>query len=199
MDQCIICYEDMDMKSFNDTTQSTLTCTKLDCHHAYHTKCIINCLKNSTIECPLCNKPKEEPITMEGRRIQILKDMNKNESVKDSKLEFKESLKEYKRVFDILQEETIEFVLKRSKELKFKEHREYLQKSMQTVRRNIKDFAKERGPEYIGAFNDLVLGGNHYFQRRWYNQHVFGITSWRNSNRITYPTLRVQLYNLKEE
>jgi hypothetical protein len=199
MDQCIVCYDDMDMKSFKDIAESTLTCTKLECGHAYHTKCIINCLKNSKTECPLCNKPKEEPVTMEGRRIQVVREMNRNQAVKDSRLEFKEAWKEYNSIFDILKKETTEFVRKRSEELRFREHRNYLQRSMESVKRSIRDFAKEKGPEYIGAFREVNINNNNYYQRRWYNQHVFGLTSWRNSNRITYPTLRIGLYNLKEE
>ena len=105
----------------------------------------------------------------------------------------------YDEIVDILKKETTEFVRKRSEELRFREHREYLQKTMHSVKRSIKDFAKEKGPQYIGAFTEMNAEHRHYFTRRWYNQHVFGLTSWRNSNRITYPTLRIGLYNLKEE
>jgi hypothetical protein len=136
---------------------------------------------------------------MEGRRIQVVREMNRNQAVKDSRLEFKEAWKEYNEVFDTLKKETTEFVLRRSKDLKFREHREYLQKTIQSVKRSIRDFATEKGPQYIGAFTEMTAEHRHYFTRRWYNEHVFGITSWRSSNRIAYPTLRIGLYNLKEE
>ena len=47
------------MEEYQDEKESTETCFKLECHHAFHTKCIMECLLKSKSACPLCNKDKE--------------------------------------------------------------------------------------------------------------------------------------------
>jgi uncharacterized coiled-coil DUF342 family protein len=83
---CGICFEEMDMNGYRDERQSTQTCFKLDCNHAFHTKCIVECLQKTHKECPSCNSEKTilEDLTLEGALQKLIEDVKKVKCVKES-------------------------------------------------------------------------------------------------------------------
>lgn len=63
--------QEMDMEEFQDPRESTPTCVKLECHHAYHTRCAIDYLKRSNFDCILCNRHKEPRERLEEEQLAL--------------------------------------------------------------------------------------------------------------------------------
>jgi len=194
-DQCSICYEHMDMKSFKDSNTSTTTCVKLECEHAFHTTCIINVLNKTNSQCPLCGKNKvSDEVTREGLLKKIFSSAKRNPQIKQGITEFKESYSTYKELLKQLRIETEEFLINRMKETNFKQNRTYLIKTMDNVRCNVRRYAKSMGPQYVGA---LSPGNNlQYWLKRRINTEFFGLRGWRHFNIINYPVLRIRMNSI---
>ena len=195
-DLCSICYEHMDMKSFQDPNSSTTTCVKLDCQHAFHTTCIINVLNKTNSQCPLCGKHKiTDEVLREGLLKKIFSSARRNPEIKKGIQEFKESLSTYKELIKQLKKETEEFLINRMKEIKFKQNRTYLIKTMDNVKFGVRRFAKSMGPQYVGA---LIPGVNgNFWMRRRFNTEIFGLRGWRSTyNHINYPSFRISMNSI---
>lgn len=63
--------QEMDMEEFQDPRESTPTCVKLECHHAYHTKCAITYLKRTNFDCIMCNRHKEPLERLEEEQLAL--------------------------------------------------------------------------------------------------------------------------------
>lgn len=59
------------MEEFQDPRESTPTCVKLECHHAYHTRCAITYLKRSNFDCIMCNRHKEPREQLEDEQLAL--------------------------------------------------------------------------------------------------------------------------------
>ena len=175
----------MDMKEYSDEQQSTSTCFKLECGHAYHTRCIVAFLTKSTHKCPSCNKQKtpEERLEREGVIHNLVKEVRKDERVKLAKNEFKVAVIEYKEALKVLKNETKEWVKHRSKELKIREYKNYYTRAGKNVLETANEVAKEFGNIYTGA----VMAADRE-ERRWgitvakktlFGSYVFGYNDWR--------------------
>ena len=161
-DQCSICYEHMDMKSFKDSNTSTTTCVKLECEHAYHTTCIITVLNKTNAQCPLCGKNKvSDEVTREGLLKKIFSSAKRNPEIKQSIQEFKESFSSYKELIKQLKIETEEFIINRMKETNFKQNRTYLIKTMDNVRCSVRRYAKNMGDKFLA--NEYGIPSNKTF------------------------------------
>jgi len=182
---CPICCDDMDMKEYSDEQQSTSTCFKLECGHAYHTRCIVAFLTKSTHKCPSCNKQKtpEEKLERQGVIYNLVKEVKKDERVKLATNEFKIAVAEYKHALKVLRDETKEWVKQRSKELKIREYKNYYSRSGKNVLETANEVAKEFGNTYTGA----VMSADRE-ERRWgttvakrilFGTFIYGFNDWR--------------------
>jgi len=183
---CPICFDDMDMQEFQDELQSTETCFKLECGHAYHTKCIIESISKSNHKCPACNEYKspEQKLEHEGRVINLLTEIRKDRRLRNAKHEFIESTAEYKKLLRSLNHEAKEWIQQRAIELKIPEHKSYFVKSMRQVEHVAKEVAKDMGPKYVAVLaerttvnryyrtaRDIALYGKNYDIYNWRLRH----------------------------
>ena len=150
---CIICFDTMDMEEFEDGRESTSSCVKLDCGHAYHTKCIIRCLSNMNKSCPNCNKEKTpaQEMTYQGILKEFVTESRRDPIIKQHLAEYKESRAELRDTKRQMHKEIIAFIETRKKELLYEEKRSYFIKCISLVQSSVKGFAKAKGPMYIGA------------------------------------------------
>ena len=111
---CIICFDEMDMQEFNDTREGTQTCFKLDCGHAYHTKCIIEYLSKTEHTCPSCNKYKtpEQELEREFVLRNLATKIKKDERLRIVKKEYISAESEYKTLLIKLKKEAKEWIHK---------------------------------------------------------------------------------------
>jgi hypothetical protein len=141
------------MIEFRDQAPGTDTCFKLECGHAFHTKCIVQFLTRTDHKCPSCNQHKtpEQKLEMEGVLRKILLEVRKDDRVKIAKNEHEEAKREYKAVMKQLDTESKEWIHKRAAELKIPEHKLYYQRSITSVLHSAEEVANEKGPKFIAA------------------------------------------------
>jgi len=181
---CPICFDEMDMREFQDPEQSTATCFKLECGHAFHTKCIIETLSKSNHECPSCNKYKtpDKELEIDGVIVKLIGEIKKDQRVRIAKNEFVVAINEYKGVLSKIKKEARDWVKNRAKELKLDEHKKYYVDSIQSVLNSTKIVAKEMGPKYIGALKSQKTGNNNdrfLYGQTLVNQCLFGNYRYR--------------------
>ena len=159
---CSICWDDMDMKDFKDLRECTLTCYKLECGHAFHTKCIITSLSKTKHQCPLCNKEKtlQDKIQEQGYIKKLLRIIGKIPKIKEIKNEIVLAKNDYKHSLSILKKDIIEYANNRSKELKIQEQRNYFLNCLSEGRQILRQECYERGNNHAG----LIL---FYKERYW--------------------------------
>ena len=150
---CPICYDDMDMIEFRDEAPGTETCFKLECGHAFHTKCIVQFLTRTEHKCPSCNQHKtpEEKLELEGVLRKLLIEVKKDDRVRMAKQEYEQSTHEYKMVLKQWKKESEEWIRNRAAELKITEHKNYHNRSVNAVLQAAEEVAKEKGPKFIAA------------------------------------------------
>jgi hypothetical protein len=196
MEPCPICFEDMDMKYYNDEKEYTETCFKLECNHAFHTKCLIKTLQISNSSCPSCNlfKTHEQLIRRDGIIKSLISELKRNPEVYPVIQEFREAKKESDDTLKLIETETKEFIKKKIEEYRFEEKRKYSIESMTLVKRRINAVARAKGPMYIGALQSF----DKWTYRRLFETKILGLNgSWRCLRSITFPTVRIPLYNMK--
>lgn len=179
---CAICWDTMDMKEYQDEKESTETCFKLECDHAFHTKCIMECLLKSKHACPLCNKDKDpiEQLELAGLARKFFMQAVRDPDVLAFRKEFNLATREYQSKLREHRQKSKEVVQKITDELNLKEHRSYYLKSLDTVKKAIKRKVDEMGPKYIGAalfkkerwdaplIESLLIPGYRQFRWRYY-------------------------------
>jgi hypothetical protein len=157
---CSICWEEMDMADYNDSLESTLTCFKLECGHAYHTKCIIMSLSKTKHQCPLCNKEKsiQDKVEEQAYIKKILKQVSRLPSIKQIKQEIYIAKKEFRDIVKKLNDDVKEYATKKAIELSLPEKRKYLLNSISTGKKLIRE-------EFKG--NNLITSLLFYKQNNW--------------------------------
>ena len=161
---CPICFDEMDMREYKDEADGTDTCHKLECGHAYHTKCIINFLTKTRQACPNCNKvkPPEQQLGIEGLMRTTLLAVKRDPRVKLARQEYETGKEEYKQAIKQLEKEGREWLSKRADELKIKEYKSYYHSSASAVMSSAREVAREMGPKYIAAVNSDRTANNRW-------------------------------------
>ena len=193
-DTCAICLDDMDMKTYDDQRNSTETCVKLECKHAFHTRCIITCLSTQDKQCPQCNSPKtfEEEMTSEGLMKMSVRRFKKQPQVKSLLQEMNIAKKEYCGNLKNLRQEVRKFVLEKVKELNMTAQRKYFIKCIRKMRKMVKEEATRLGPMYVGILeNDR--GWRSRYGGSTVERMIYGCKSW-SLYRIKNPYLRMKLF-----
>ena len=194
MDKCVLCFEDMNMMGFDDRREATDTCVKLECRHAYHTKCIIKCLSVSNLGCPTCNKQKTpaQELTREGVAKNLVNELKKDSEIKFLINEFKESSLEYTDGISTLKKDTKEFISKRSEELQLTEKRKYMLECLAKIQSTAKSLSRAKGPEYTGALNTRLIG--RYRRGTPFERLFFSPQESYRIYRLKTPSLYMPLY-----
>ena len=189
---CNICLDEMDMLEFNDTRPRTETCFKLECGHAYHTKCVVEFLTRTRHKCPGCNTEKsfEEQLSREGIALNLIRDIKKTDTIKNLRNEYTEATSEYVNLLKVIGKETRDFVHKRAEELRIKEHKNYYFSTRTAIKNACKEIAKDMGNKYVSAINVR--------KRRGYNvtileEEMFGKRTWSTGYRREHPRIFVNV------
>lgn len=109
MPECSVCMHDMDMEEYDDPNESTHTCVRLDCKHAYHTKCVLKYMKTTNYECILCNKHRT-PIEEAGLIEQAHAEVRKDKEFRRLKKEVRAAASEYTQTKKIMKQSIQEFI-----------------------------------------------------------------------------------------
>jgi hypothetical protein len=173
----------MDMQEYNDANESTQTCYKLECGHAYHTKCIVRFLTSTQHKCPLCNKHKtpDEQISREGVIRSLLTEVKKTTEFRDAKQEYILARDEYINVLKSFKADVKKYLYAKAIEFRIKEHRNYYKDAVLNVMNTSKKIAKTLGFKYLGAVSaddfkrnrygvpivKTIILGEEYYKDRW--------------------------------
>lgn len=201
---CPICYEDMDLEEYQDERESTESCFKLECGHAFHTKCIIMVLTQSNHQCPSCNKIKtpESELDLEGKCRKLIYEVLKNPEIRELKNEFDEARECYKECIKNVKNSISGFIKEKVQEYKFDENRDYYHKCKQKVISEVKKECIKKGNKHIGAF---FSRGNNRFGITFGERILFGHYNRMSSRyysdywRLKNPRIHVNLANLPKD
>ena len=188
---CTICFEDMDMKAYGDERDSTPTCFKLECNHAFHTKCIVECLQKTRHKCPSCNENKslEETLSREGVILEIVDEIKKVESVKLAIQEFRTAKHEITESIKFFKEDVKKYAEHRKTELKILEKYKYYIQCQQTVSSEAKKIAKSKGGKYRALF-DLP---NKHMRYQAFERGLFGSYVRYYNYQYKHPHFRITI------
>jgi len=175
---CPICFDDMDMQPYQDEREGTETCHKLECGHAFHTKCVVNFLTRTNHKCPSCNeyKPPETELEMEGVIMKLIRMIQKDDDVKIASHEYKTIKEEYRSALTQLKADTKKYAQERARELKLAEHKSYYKKCKTELKRSAMEAARQLGNKYVAAaktmkhgvtFIEYILFGKRRWSRDW--------------------------------
>jgi len=195
-DLCVLCFDKMDMKSFQDEGQQTATCIKLECGHAYHTVCIVRCLSMMDQKCPNCNKNKSpsEQLTREGLAKKLVGELKKDSDVKFLVSELKEAASEYHDGIVSLKKDIKEFIAKRKEELHLNEKRKYMLDCLAKIQSTSKTVSKTKGPQYIAALHTRTRTVGRYWRGTSFERIFFGAAEAYRIGRLKTPRLYMSLY-----
>ena len=193
-DPCVICFDRMDMKSFQDERQQTSTCIKLECGHAYHTLCIVRCLSMIDQKCPNCNKNKSpaEQLTREGLARKLVGELKRYPEVKFLISEFRESISEYGDTISQLKKDVKAFIAKRKDELQLDKKRKYMLECLANIQTTSKSISKTKGAQYVAALHTRTMG--RYWRGTTFERLFFGVTEAYRICRLKTPRLYMSLY-----
>lgn len=197
---CPICFEDMDMKEYKDENEGTLTCHKLECGHAYHTKCIVNFLTKTQQACPSCNKHKtpEQILELQGILVETMNEVVKDPKIKFLKKDFKETKDEYIKLLNQLKTEAKEWASNRAKELAIDKYRTYLKKSRVNLLNTAREVASEMGKKYVATLYTKVFkdqGNRRNFQGYLIVESaLYGKESWRHTWGLKHPSVYFKVF-----
>lgn len=122
MTECSVCFNDMDMQEYDDPNESTRTCIRLDCKHAFHTKCVMKCMKETNYECILCNK-RRTPLEQKGLIIQSVNKATKDKTYRELRKVYHDISFQYGKDRTAFKKEVQAFIKQKSREYSLKEKR----------------------------------------------------------------------------
>lgn len=193
MEPCVICFEEMDMIPYQDEREQTETCIRLDCGHAYHTRCIVRCLSQMNQKCPNCNtiKTPVQELTREVIAKNLIREIKKDAEMKLLLDEYKEAREELSETESQIRKDIKEFIEKRKEELCMNDKRKYFINCLARIQSTAKTIAKTKGPQYTGA---LLPERNRHYWGSYFERLMFGLQQSRSNTRLKYPYLRMSLY-----
>ena len=158
----------MDMMLYGDTRESTSTCFRLDCGHAYHTKCVIQFLSMLDKKCPQCNSDKRretEYEVMGTAAKKLLINLKQDETTKLLFQEYRESKTEYDQAFVDLKNKLNDSLPLLKQELKFDEKFEYFKNCKSALERDVKS--------KMGKWNNMSVGAMLYRRTTLMDEYIF--------------------------
>jgi len=179
------------MESYNDERQSTETCFKLECGHAFHTRCVIQVLTRTNHKCPACNKhktPEQEIKRAEYIRNAVSK-IKRTEGVRIAKTEYATATKDYADSVRQLRKDVREWAKNRAIELNVYEYRTYWCSSKTAVRNAAKTAANTMGFDYKAALNSRDTERYGWRNTKVADNVLFGKQSRVNDYRLMHPTV----------
>lgn len=196
MDACVICFDEMDMKGYQDERDSTETCVKLGCGHAFHTRCIIQCLSHAGRKCPQCNSQKdpERMLTEEGVAMKLIAEIKKDDRMKLITGELNEAKEECNSAIVQLKKDIRAYTEKRAKELQVPEKRKYMIDCLSEMRRVARDVAVEKGTRYIGSLKFVNDSRTRYYGGTTFERYFFNRQACYSLCRLKRPGLYINLY-----
>ena len=188
---CNICYEDMDMAEYNDPNQSTLTCFKLECGHAYHTTCLVNFLNNTQHKCPVCNKYKtsDDKLDLDGKVRKLLLGLTKDPEVRLIKEEYNIAKNEYKASLFECKKLMMALFKEQVAKLKIQEKKSYFIDCIRVLKNKVKEKAIEKSNKHFGA---IVFSQESYRRATRFESIFLGCNFWI-INRLKHPRLFLRL------
>lgn len=196
MDACVICFDEMDMKTYQDERDSTQSCVKLECGHAFHTRCIISCLSQADRKCPQCNSNKdpEQMLTEEGMAVRLINEIKKDDRMKLIMGEIGEAKEECSAAIVQLKKDIRAYAEVRAKELHVPEKRKYLIDCLGELRRTAREVANEKGTRYVGALKFIYDQRVRYYGGNTFERYMFGRQAHHTLYRLKRPGIYMQLY-----
>jgi phage anti-repressor protein len=184
----------MDMREFKDERSGTETCHKLECDHAFHTKCIIDFLTKTESKCPCCNNHKsfDQKLTEAGAFKKVLKEIRCSKGFKSAKEETQQARAEYIQVTKQLKSEAKAWITNRAIELKFEENKAYYLRSVSECKKAANKVAKHLGRKHIGALLKFIATPGIRPQYA-FEEFLFGKQGWWKVYRMNNPRFSMKL------
>lgn len=188
---CAICFEEMDMCTFRDERQSTETCFKLECNHAFHTKCIVDCLQKTKHRCPSCNEDKnlEKILTLEGLILELVDEVKKVENVKLALREYRNAKAELDESFKSFKEDVKKYAMQKKDEMLIPEKYKYYTQCKTNVSREATHAGKLMGGKYRSVF---VPRCGHT-RTQYFEKGLFGVYSYYYNYEYKHPCIRLTI------
>lgn len=191
MGTCIICYDHMDMQEYNDTRENTISSIKLECGHAFHTRCIVNCLSQLNRKCPQCNNIKDPPTT-EEIHAKLRTEIKKTPAIKELLNELDETIKDYQKDILKIKKEVSEYAKKQVTESGLDKKRAYMLTCLRRIQTKAKSVAKTKGLKYVEALNTNGMRPYYFstlFERMFFSKQL----SYR-LYRLKHPRLYMSFF-----
>ena len=155
------------MEEFQDPRESTPTCVKLECNHAYHTRCAIDYLKRSNFDCIMCNRHKEprERLEEEQLALNTFAVVKRDPAYRELKREALVTFKAYTAAKKAVKKEVDEFLASRNW-FGLKEARTAAQRAATRTRAYLCRTAVRRVPLLRAVLSGHMQRGNRYHINR---------------------------------
>jgi len=188
---CAICFEEMDMNAFRDEQDSTSTCFKLECNHAFHTKCIVECLQKTRHKCPSCNEDKNigETLNKEGIILELVDEVKKAESVKIALEEYRKAKTEMADSLKVFKEDVKKYATQKKMEMKLSEKYKYYVQCQTNVSKEAKKVAKLKGGKYRAVFTMTYR----HLRMQCFERGLFGVYNRYYNYQYKHPVIRTTI------
>ena len=178
MPDCSVCQSDMDMEEFNDQRESTETCLKLECGHAFHSRCIIAYMRRTDFDCIQCNRHRTPEVQLEeaGLCAQAIEAFKSDPEFRRLRADINRKAVEYKRMRHGITRKIVEFVKENDGFGITGKHQE-LTRAINQLKRYTKSECVKRNPTLMAAIRkELTPPGVHDFSE-YHFRRLMGVPS----------------------
>jgi len=176
MPDCSVCQSDMDMEEFNDQRESTETCLKLECGHAFHSRCIIAYMRRTDFDCIQCNRHRTPEVQLEeaGLCAQAIEAFKTDPEFRRIRADINRKVAEYKRMRLAAKRKVVAFVRENNGFGIMEKHHE-LTTAINQLKRYTRSECVKRNPTLMAALKkELCPDGGDSFQE-YYFRRMMGI------------------------